>query len=301
MPTPFLRRLKTTRVLFSTIPTTLIPFSEEESQRYVLVGVSRIKKVGDRLNYEEANDYIRERYAGGMIWARNVSSHYPDEGLRLPYHRYRDDPEALSRFIVFPENSRTCKYGARHLSNDDAIGLLEQFLSAIHELRAIGDTSEDWDERERWVLGCIADLWSKRGLYPGLLNVMRFLAAQHAISGARRLIEKGDSKAAHRLFFEAVEDRKEVPELDLTGKALQRLSRQWQLKPDDARTLLRDVLPRFDLEVAQIERIVSEDPATRAAHSLPADAAAPLENPYCLCEGYVGDSPDDIIPWGLID
>ena len=109
------------------------PFSEEESPRYALIGVSRVKKLGDRLIYDQSTDYIRERYAGGMIWARNVSSHYPNEGLRLPYHRYREDPETLQRIAVFPENPRTCKYGARHLTNDDAIGLLEQFLSAVYE------------------------------------------------------------------------------------------------------------------------------------------------------------------------
>lgn len=277
------------------------PFSEEESSRYVLLGVSRVKKVGGRLIYDESNDYIRERYAGGMIWARNVSSHYPHEGLRLPYHRYRDDPDTLKRIVQFPENPRTCKYGARLLTNDDAIGLLEQFLSAVHELKVIGDKSEDWDERERWLLGCIVELWSKRGLYPGLPNVMRFLGADVATAPARALIEKGESKEAHRLFFEAIESGSEVSSFGLFGKPLQKLSRQWRLKPETAQSLLRDVLPRFNLEIEQIKLIVCEEAATRNAHSLPDDVQAPLQNPYLLCEGYVGNTPDDLIPWGTID
>lgn len=277
------------------------PFSEEESPRYALIGVSRIKKLGDRLIYNEPSDYIRQRYAGGMIWARNVTSHYPNEGLRLPYHRYREDPETLQRIAVFPENPRTCKYGARHLTNDDAIGLLEQFLSAVYELKAIGDDSEDWDERERWLLGCIAELWGKRGLYPGLLNVMRFLGADTGTGPARALIEKGESKEAHRLFFDAVDNGVEIASFGLLGKPLQRLSRQWRLKPDSARALLRDVLPRLDLRIEQIERIVSEEPAARQAHGLPPAITDPVDNPYLLSEGYVGDSPDDTIPWGTID
>ncbi len=277
------------------------PFSEEESTRYALIGVSRVKKLGDRLIYNEPSDYIRQRYAGGMIWARNVTSHYPNEGLRLPYHRYREDPETLQRIAIFPENPRTCKYGARHLTNDDAIGLLEQFLSAVYELKAIGDDSEDWDERERWLLGCIAELWGKRGLYPGLLNVMRFLGADAATGPARALIEKGESKEAHRLFFDAVDNGAEIASFGLLGKPLQRLSRQWRLKPDSARALLRDVLPRLDLRLEQIERIVSEEPAVRQAHGLPPAITDPVDNPYLLSEGYVGDSPDDTIPWGTID
>lgn len=277
------------------------PFTEEESPRYVLVGVSRVKSVSDRLTYDNVSETIAERFAGGMIWARNVSSFYPDEGLRLPYHRYRDDPETLNRFVVYPENPRTCKYGARLLSDDDAIGLLEQFLGAIRELREIGDESENWVEREKWVLGCIAELWTKRGLYPGLLNVMRFLSADQATDYARSLMASGKSKEAHSLFFGAIDDGVEVAQYGLIGKPLQKLERQWKLKPDDARILLRDVLPRLDLSVEQIERIVSEDERLRETHNLPEECRAPFDNPYLLSERYVGESPDDTISWGTID
>ena len=276
------------------------PFSEEESSRYVLVGVSRIKDIGDRLVYDKTTDYIRERYAGGMIWARNISSHYPDQGMRLPYHRYRDDPETLERFAIFPENPRTCKYGSRLLTNDDAIGLLEQFLSAVHELKDMGDKNENWEVREQWLLGLLAELWNKRGLYPGLLNIMRVLGAYDAIEPAYKLVNAGKSEKAHELFFRALDKNIEVSELGLTGKYLHKTQRQWQLKPDIVRSLLRDTLPRFDLDVDQIERIISEDAKVRNTYGLP-DLAAPIENPYLICEGYVGDSPDDTIPWSLVD
>jgi len=277
------------------------PFTEEESPKYVLVGASRVKNVSDRLTYDNVSETIAERFAGGMIWARNVSSLYPDEGLRLPYHRYREDPETLNRFVIYPENPRTCKYGARLLSDDDAIGLLEQFLGAIRELREIGDESENWSEREKWVLGCIAELWTKRGLYPGLLNVMRFLSADQATDYARRLMASGKSREAHSLFFEALDKGTEVAQYGLLGKPLQKLARQWKLKPDNARALLRDILPRLDLSLDQIERIVSEDERLRETHNLPEDCRAPFDNPYLLSERYVGDSPDDTIAWGTID
>ena len=276
------------------------PFSEEENPRYVLVGVSRVKTIGDRLVYDEATEYIRERFADGIIWARNISSHYPDQGMRLPYHRYRNDPEALKRFAIFPENPRTCKYGSKLLTNDDAIGLLEQFLSATRELKDMGDKSENWEERERWLLGLLAELWNKRGLYPGLLNIMRVLGAYDAVEPAYKLVSAGKSEKAHELFFRALDKNIEVPELGLTGKYLHKTQRQWQLKPDIVRSLLRDTLPRFDLEVDQIERIINEDAKVRDTYGLP-DLAAPIENPYLICEGYVGDSPDDTIPWSLVD
>ncbi len=277
------------------------PFSDEESPRYVLVGASRVKKVGGRLIYDGANASVRQQYAGGLIWARNISSHYPDEGLRLPYHHYRNDPETRGRFAVFPDNPRTCKYGARLLSNDDAIGLLEQLLGAVYELKAIGDQIENWDARAHWLLGCIAELWSRRGLYPGLLNVMRLLGGDGAIATARRLIEGGEAQEAYQRFFDAVENKIAVPEFGLTGRELRRLARQWQLRSDNVRSLLRNILPRLDLSVDQMKRVVSEEGMLRDAHGLPNDLAAPIENPYVLCEGYVGDSPDDTIPWGTVD
>ena len=277
------------------------PFSEEDRPRYVLIGVSRIKEVGGRLVYDDVSNKIRERYAGGMIWARNISSHYPEEGLRLPYHKYRDDPETLARFAVFPENPRTCKYGGRLISNDDAIGMLEQILSSVYELKNIGDDSENWDDREHWILGQIADLWSKRGLYPGLLEVMRFLGADSAIAPARQLAEAGKSKKAHELFFNAVDKQIEATELQLTDKKLNRIIRQWKLKPEPVRSLLRDILCRIDFNLIQIKRIVSENTQQRETYSLPNDVAEPIENPYLLCECYVGDNPDDTIPWSTVD
>ena len=66
--------------------------------------MSRIVKVGPELFYEGVKPNIAEKYAGGMIWARDISSAYPDEGLRLPYHCYLDDPERLAEIALFPEN-----------------------------------------------------------------------------------------------------------------------------------------------------------------------------------------------------
>jgi hypothetical protein len=57
-----------------------------------------------------------------------------------------------------------CKYGSKHLSGDEAIGLLEQFL-AKRLLREIGDRSEDWTIREAWLLKTIAQLWKHKHTY----------------------------------------------------------------------------------------------------------------------------------------
>ena len=60
------------------------PLSEEEIPRYVMIGVSRIVKVGEELFYDNVMPQVAEKYAGGVIWARNITSSFPEEGVRLP-------------------------------------------------------------------------------------------------------------------------------------------------------------------------------------------------------------------------
>ena len=277
------------------------PFSEEEHLRYALVGVSRVREIGPPLRYPNTSDYVRERFAGGLVWARNVSSHYPEQGLRLPYHRYREDSEALSRLAVFPENPRVCKYGTRRISDDDAIGLLEQFLDAVDVLHSLGDDSENWAQRKEWLNGCIADLWRRRGLYPGLPNVLRLLQADDAVVPVIDAINAGNATQVHAEVFSALDKGGEAPSIRLTGRALRTVSRQWRLRTDAERTLLTSILPRIDLDLDQMKRIASPDDRLREAHGLSFAVDAPLKNPYLICEHYMGDSRDDCVPWSTVD
>lgn len=277
------------------------PFSEEEHPRYVLLGVSRIREIGPALHYTDTTEYVRERNAGGMIWARNITSYYPEQGLRLPYHRYREDPETLARLVIFPENPRVCKYGARHITDDDAIGLLEQFLNAVEELRHIQDDSENWDQRQDWILGCITELWRRRGLYPGLPNVLRLLGATASVRPVIALINAGEAREAHAEVFAALEQGREASKIGLAGRALAKASRQWMLRSPAERALLTSLLPRLDLDLDQMSRIASTNERLRETHGLTFAIDAPLHNPYLICECYLGDNPDDRISLPAVD
>lgn len=274
------------------------PFTDENDPKYVIVGVSRVKQVGKPLFYPNATDDIKKRFAQGMVWARNVTSYYPDEGFRIPYHAYRDKLEILEKILVTPENPATCKYGARHLTDDTAIGMLEQLLDAIGRLKEIGDAQEDWDIREKWVQAQIGKLWQRRGLYPGLLTVMEFLDAEVSINNAKWYCDRREEKKAYELFFDALDSGKDCPELELTGLVAKRLSRSWRLLEDDARLFLKTVAVRVDLYLDQLESIVGQK---RTAHGLPEELKELVEDPYMLSERFVGDAPEDIIPWSTID
>jgi hypothetical protein len=150
------------------------PFSENDMHQYVIVGISRIKEVGPEITWDNQSKKMEDRY-GPNVWARNITSDFPDQGLRIPYELYMDAPDILEQILFVPENARDFKFATRHFSDDRALGLIERLSEIVGNLQAIGDTSENWDIRQDWLASVMAELWSERGLYPGLLTVLDFL------------------------------------------------------------------------------------------------------------------------------
>jgi len=275
------------------------PLTEDEAQRYLLIGLSRIKAIGHELMYLGCSDRVRQRYGGGFVWDRTITSHFPDQGLRLPYHVYLNRPELLERFALSPENPRTCKYGSRHLSDDDALGLVEQFLVAVAALQQMGDKSEDWASRKKWLQHLIGELWQSRGLYPGLPAVLQLLNFGGAVPFFKAEAMAGREQQAYDAIFSVLEGKsKALPGVKISDNALRQLSRAWKLRTDEERSLLKRILTRFHFRPEQVESILSAD---RVENCITATLEEVSENPYVLTEQYIGNDPDDVIPWGLID
>lgn len=275
------------------------PFSEEDQRNYVLVGLSRVKSLGEELFYNNCSEETKKKYGGGFVWQRDVTSHYPDEGFRIPYHLYMDKPDVLERILLVPENPRNCKYATRRISDDDALDLVEQFLGIAVTLKELGDTSEDWSVRIAWLQSLVAELWQSRGLYPGMTKVLDYLEFQEAIPFFKEQVLLGQEKEARDAIVAFLDGSTDsIPDLPLTKQVAQKVRRQWQVREDDEQNLLRDVLPRFDLYPDQIKRIISSERSSFGIHATPADI---VDNPYLLSEGYVGDGPDDVISFNKID
>ena len=151
------------------------PFSEDDSRRYVIVGVSRVKSVGKIRNYTDMTPEDRKKYGGGFVWGLDLTSHYPDQGLRLPYHAYLDRPDEAERFIVVPPNPRNFKYATRQFDDDDALEIIEAMIDSVSTLVEMGDASEQWDARLDWLHSVVGELWTERGLFPGLPPVLDHL------------------------------------------------------------------------------------------------------------------------------
>lgn len=276
------------------------PFSQDEDQKYVAVGVSRLKAVGDILYYQGISDRVRERYAGGFVWQMNLTSHYPEQGMRIPYHLYRDQPDVLQRISLVPDNPRNFKFATREVADDDALGLVERLIDVARYLKDIGDTSEDWSLRLEWLESLVTELWRSRGLYPGLPAVLELLKYVEGIRYFKQSVEAGREHEAKDALFAVIEGKVDsLPGQTADGELLARVRRAWRLRNHDEQHLLKDVLPRLDLAPTQVELVLSDDSET--ACCVAARAAEITANPYVLCEQYVGTGPDDTIPFGKID
>lgn len=273
------------------------PFSENDQHFYVVVGAGRVKAVGEELTWIGQSPEMEERYSPS-VWARDITSHYPDQGLRLPYQAYMDDPDVLDRILFVPENSRNFKYATRHISDDGALSLIERLSEIVGVLQEIGDESENWQARQAWLASVMAELWHNRGLYPGILCGLDYLKFSEAIPYAIEQIPvRGAQDVKDELFAFLQGDVDGVPGLSLDRKRVKKLRKKWRYLEPDQQVLLRDVLPHFDLQTDQIRRVLDK-PEKASIYASHAEIA---ENPYILCEQYVGDGPDDQVTFSQID
>lgn len=273
------------------------PFSTEEENRYVVVGMSRIKQVGDELTWTDQSKKMEENY-GPNVWLRSITSNYPEQGLRIPYHAYMDQPDVLERILFVPDNPRSFKYATRHISDDGALGLVERMLEIVSVLEEIGDTHEAWGERKRWLTSLIAELWQHRGLYPGLLRVWESLGFREAIPFCKAEIEKGNERQVKDSLFNLLYGKVDIVDgLQITASRLHDVRRQWQLMDFAQQVLLEQELPRFDLQPNQIDHII-RNPESVSIYAQLDDVG---DNPYLLCEQYEGSDPDDQITFRQID
>ena len=112
------------------------PFSENDQHFYVIVGASRVRAVGEEMAWIGQSSKMEEGY-GPNVWVRDITSRYPDQGLRIPYHLYLNRPDVLERILFIPENPRNFKYATRHISDDGALGLIERLSEIVGALRDI--------------------------------------------------------------------------------------------------------------------------------------------------------------------
>jgi len=273
------------------------PLSTDETPRYVLIGLSRVRKVGELMYYDGCNEETKRKFGGAYVWDRNLTSFYPAQGLRLPYHLYQDDPR-LDNFALFPEDPNQCKYGTKLLTDDQALGMVEQFLQAVCTLQEMGDTSQDWTVRRAWIEGLIVELWKRRGAFPGLPAVCEYLKFSEAVPFFKEQVSMANELPAAKAIWEVIEGKS----IALGAKAVQpailkAVVREWKLQAE-GRMLLKNILPRLDLNTNTIGQIIGNK---RREHGMSSGFSEISANPYLLVEKFAGNSIEDRISWSQVD
>ncbi|GHU13231.1 hypothetical protein FACS1894161_3000 [Spirochaetia bacterium] len=273
------------------------PLSTEENNRYVLIGVGKLKEKGKYHYYENVSDEYKKRYAKGLVWQYPLTSNYPEEGVRIPFHLYIDKPEILEKLAIYPDTPKDFKYATRPLSDDDAVSIIEKFIFVVNYLKEIGDKSENWDERLRWLNHLTAELWKARGPYPGLIKVLDYMKFTEVMEYLRKNPEKqSDILDNLKAFFTG--EVNTIDGIPLDAKRQTAISRDWKLKDKEEQRILLDILPLFDLSKLQIGNILKE---SRADNGMTASLNEICDNPYILSEQYSGDDMDDVITFYKID
>lgn len=275
------------------------PFCENEENNYVVAGISRVKEIGPTYYYNDASEEIRRKYAGGFVWQKPVTSTYPDEGFCIPYWKYIENEKALARLVIKPLNRSPFKYGSREVDNDDAIEVINQLIAAVDALIAIGDDTEDWAERKRWLNSLLGELWTARGPYPGFPSALECLKLNALISHYIALPSAAAMKAYRAQVHAFLKgDACGIPGAGIPQAELRRGRRAYQLLGEETAQFLFETLSRFDIKAGQMMAILDEG---REKVSITASVAQMRENPYVIFEQYVGFDADDTIPFYKID
>lgn len=275
------------------------PFSEEEQNHYAVVGVSRIKSIGDFYYYDDVSDEINKNYARGIIWQKPITSSYPEEGLRIPYEKYMNDEEIINKLVFIPENSSNFKYGSREVTDDDAIELILHFIEIVDYLIEIKDDSDNWEFRREWLNNLLSELWKARGPYPGMPAVLGILGLHSVISDYISLTKIDEMKKYYNQVCEVMTNKgNKIGKTIFEDKELKKIRREFQLMDINVQNLLLEILPRFDIRIGQMRNILDEN---RTNVSITASLEEIAANPYIIFEQYIGHDVDDAIPFYKID
>ena len=120
------------------------PFSDEEKQRYIVVGIARLgETVGNEMFFNNISEETAKNYVNELVWQRTLTSLYPEQGMRIPFEQYYDRPEVLENIVIEPDNLRAFKYATREIADDDLITLVERLIGVADYLSEYGDTTQN--------------------------------------------------------------------------------------------------------------------------------------------------------------
>ncbi|MBO4698647.1 AAA family ATPase [bacterium] len=280
-------------------------FCENEEHFPIIIGISKFKEAGGRYFYPPA--YYMGKKKETAVFQKPVTSTYPEgEGFCIPLWKCMNNEELdgyFEKLILKPKKLSPFKYDTCEIDNDDAIEIVRQLLEVVNVLIDIKDDSEkNWEEKRDWLNSVLNELWEDRGPYPGFPSVLEFLQLGKLVSKFTELptfLEMKTYKDEVREFLERKKDNVRGETFD--ENELSTIRKNYQILKEEGKVdFLFDTLSRFDISTKQLENIIDNNRKEKA--SILASIEEMTENPYIICEQYIGsDDKDDIIPFYKID
>lgn len=260
------------------------PMKDDPGTR-ILVGIGRIKNIAPQLFFGKN----RKTDIDNPLWSRCVTQ-YPDQMVRIPYQEYIKEGIPTDDILCeIPDIAKPAfKYVAEHVSNDVAVGVLENAIKSINVVISDGRISGNWSEALRWLNQVLDECWKERGRYPGIGNILRHLGYDDGIYFQMIILSPLIREGVDT--WEFTEDLLNNPsnckgELYYDGILI--ASKMWQQLSPTRQKLIK-ILSQFELTLAQIERTIN--PTLRKEADIVktlSEAASDedlIENPYILCE-----------------
>lgn len=260
----------------------------EDTGRRVLVGVGRVKTIGDLTEYRydgPPGDKLRS-----LLWERMVvHSIRPrfEDGFLLPYHEAMDksddgrafDPAEVAalapedRFVEF-------SYATEHVGNDAAIDALLAIRGALHRCAELFGYATD--RFERWIDQELGRLWNKRGPFPGLGAVLSATGVGMGNFVAQALLdESGENASPWPVWFKTLDDPDALLPPELARHIDDSIAKAWKRMNSGRRAFL-ELLSRMDLTQGQAGLLASPEARKDERISLSDDEIT--KNPYLVYE-----------------
>lgn len=265
-----------------------VPLVEDSPGRRVLVGVGRVKSLGQLTEYEY--DGPTDGKIRSFLWERMIGhSIRPncEDGFLLPYHealeKSRDgeefDPAEVVAFA--PEDRFTeFSYATEHVGDDAAIEALLSIRGALSKSAEL--FGADIGKQEAWIDRELGRLWHQRGPFPGMGAVLYACGVPMGNFVSKALNDlAGSTESPWGLWFSLLDSPEDYLPAELARRIDRTTAMAWQGMPAERRAFL-ELLSRVDLTPEQAMALAT--PEERAAKAILGADSAFLQNPYLLYE-----------------
>lgn len=260
----------------------------EDTGRRVLIGVGRVRRIGDPLEY--SYDGPTDGKLRSLIWERMIThSIRPDfaDGFLLPYHEAlekSDDGRAFDpvEIVAFAPDDRFTEfsYATEHVGNDAAINSLLSIREALTRSSELFGFS--CDRQQRWIDRELGRLWTKRGPFPGLGAVLCATGVTMGNFVAQAVIDSvGEDENPWPAWFSLLDDPESSLPPELARHVDDTIAKSWKRMAEGRRAFLK-LLSRMDLTQDQASTLVT--PEGRTEYGIDVTDDDILTNPYLVYE-----------------